>query len=184
MPRVTLIGFRGTGKTSVAARLGRLLDCGWIDADAVFEQRVGRSIAEFFASHGEPAFRDRETELLDELLGTCTGVLATGGGVVIREANRAMLASRGKPVVWLDASCDAVRSRLAADSSTAARRPGLTGGDPSAEVGRLLAERQPLYASVAELRIDTSTISPDAVAESVALWLSGGRDRASMEGTK
>lgn len=171
MPRLTLIGFRGTGKTTVAAALASRFACGWEDADVVFEQRAGCSVADFFARHGEPAFRDRETELLSELLGTCEGVLATGGGVVLREANRALLSARGRPVVWLDASVDAVRARLSSDPTTAARRPALTGGDPFAEVERLMSERHPLYASVADFRVDTSSMESEAVVEKIAGWI-------------
>lgn len=171
MPRLTLVGFRGSGKTTVASALASRLGCAWQDADVVFERESGVTVAEFFASHGEPVFRDRESELLAQLLATFVGVLATGGGVVVREANRRLLAERGRPVVWLDASPDRLRERLEADSSTAARRPSLTGEDPLVEVERLLREREPFYAEVADLRIDTSGLQPEAVADRIMAWL-------------
>lgn len=171
MPRLTLVGFRGTGKTTIASLLASRLGCDWQDADVVFERRGGVTVADFFASHGEPAFRDRETELLGELLATCDGVLATGGGVVVREANRLLLANSGRPVVWLDATPERVRERLAADPATVARRPSLTGGDPFAEIERLLREREPFYAAVSDLRVDTSRMPPEAVVDRIAAWL-------------
>ena len=173
MPRVTLVGFRGTGKTTVAGMVASRLGCGWHDADAEFERRYGGSVAGFFATHGEQAFRDREEELLEQLLGGCPGVLSTGGGVVLRERNRRRLLDRGRPVVWLDASAAAVRSRLAKDPSTAERRPSLTGDDPFAEVTRLLAERELLYAEVADLRLDTTDLPPETVVVRILDWLEG-----------
>jgi shikimate kinase len=135
MPRITLIGYRGTGKTTVAERLARRLSCSWSDADAVLEEKIGCSIAALVRDRGEPAFRDEESLVLEQLLSGFPGVLATGGGVVLRPANRAALRGCGRPVVWLTASADVVRGRLALDPTTASRRPGLTGGDPLAEVG-------------------------------------------------
>lgn len=171
MPRLTLVGFRGTGKTTVASALASRLGCDWQDADVAFERQSGVTVADFFASHGEPAFRDRETELLAHLLSTCAGVLATGGGVVVREVNRRLLAEHGRPVVWLDATPESVRARLAADPATAARRPSLTGDGPFTEVERLLREREPCYAAVADLRIDTSRLAAGAVVERIVAWL-------------
>lgn len=171
MPRITLVGFRGTGKTTVAASLAARLGCGWRDADAAFEERFGVAVTEFFARHGEPAFRDRESELLSDLVDECVGVLSTGGGVVVREVNRRLLVGRGRPVVWLDASPEAVRHRLAADPVTAARRPSLTGDDPVVEAERLLREREPLYASVADLRLDTSLLTVEEVVGRIEKWL-------------
>lgn len=179
MPRLTLVGFRGTGKSTVAEAVASRFGCGWHDADVEFERRFGGSVAGFFAAHGEQAFRDREEELLEQLLGGCAGVLSTGGGVVLRPGNRRRLLERGRPIVWLDASAEAVRSRLARDPSTSGRRPSLTGDDPFAEVEKLLAEREPLYAEVADLRLDTTDSSPEAVVVRIVDWLG---TRPSAEG--
>lgn len=171
MPRLTLIGYRGTGKSTVAAALADRLACGVCDADRLLEGRLGRTIGEVIRSQGEGEFRDAEETLLGELLDGCPGVLSTGGGVVLRPANRLALRRRGRPVVWLDARADVVRGRLAADPATALHRPGLAGPDPLAEVDAALAFRLPLYASCADLRVDTSAASPDAIADTVAAWL-------------
>jgi len=174
MPRLTLIGYRGTGKSTVAALLADRLGCGMCDADLLLEERVGCSIGALIGARGEAAFRDLEEAVLADAVEACAGVLSTGGGVVLRPANRLALRRHGRPVVWLDARADVVRGRLAADSGTALRRPGLTGPDPLAEVDAALTVRLPLYAACADLRVDTSAATPQAVAETVAEWLAHG----------
>ena len=180
MPRLTLIGYRGTGKSTVAALLGDRLGCGWCDADLVLEQKLGCSIADLIRTRGEPLFRDEEAAVLADLLGGFAGVLSTGGGVVLRAANRELLRRQGRPIVWLTAAADVVRGRLAADPTTPLRRPALASsaagsppetGDPLAEVHAALATRAPLYSECADLVVDTSVVSPTAVARDVAAWL-------------
>ena len=190
MPRITLIGYRGTGKSTVASLLGDLLGCGWCDADLVLEKKLGCSIAELIRTHGEPHFRDEESTVLADLLGGFAGVLSTGGGVVLRPANRALLLRQARPIVWLTATADVVRGRLAADPTTPLRRPALAGppagspaggGDPLAEVQVALTTRALLYGECADLVVDTSVMPPADVARDVAAWLEGewsrrGRD--------
>ena len=177
MPRVTLVGYRGTGKSTVAAVLADRLGAAWRDADAVLEERIGSSITALIGSRGEAAFRDVETEVLRDTLPAFTGVLATGGGVVLRPENRRLLRERGRPVVWLTAPVDVIRRRLAADPTTAARRPALRGGDPLDEVAAALDARAPLYREVADVAFDTATDPPARVAERFLAWL----DAASPE---
>lgn len=174
MPRITLIGYRGTGKSSVAALLAGRLGCGWIDADAVLEERLGTTIAALVRRQGEAAFRDAETTILRELLDANVGVLATGGGVVVRDENRELLRRQGRPVVWLTAPAEAIRRRLAADPLTGDRRPALLGSDPLAEVDEILARREPLYREVADVAFDTQAATPQRVAEEILAWLSAG----------
>lgn len=171
MPIVTLIGYRGTGKTTVARLLAERLATSWIDADVVLEERLGCRIADFIRGRGEPAFRDAEAEVLVEVLSACRGVLATGGGVVLREANRTLLREHGRPVVWLDAPADTIRRRLAADPMTLERRPALIGADPLAEVETIVHEREPLYRSCADWRVDTGAAAPPDVADQITAWL-------------
>lgn len=171
MPCLTLIGYRGAGKSTVAAALAARLGCAACDADRFLEDRAGCTIGDLIRGGGEPAFRDAEEAALIELLATCPGVLSTGGGVVLRPANRLLLRRLGRPVVWLDARPDVVRARLAADPATAVRRPGLSGGDPFAEIEPTLAVRLPLYASCADLRVDTALLEPAAVADRIIDWL-------------
>ena len=179
MPRITLIGYRGSGKTTVAALLAERLSCGWIDADTELEARVGMPLADFVIGQGEKAFRDAEAAIIERLVREFDGVLATGGGVVLRPENRRLLRERGRPVVWLTAPADVIRRRLAADPTTAARRPALSGGDPLDEVAAALHAREPLYREVADIVFDTATDPPAVVAERILAWL----DAASPEAT-
>lgn len=177
MPQVTLIGYRGTGKSTVAALVATRLGCDWIDADAVLETRLGTTIAALVRDRGEPAFRAAEAEILADLLGSFRGVVATGGGVVLRPDNRTLLRGSGRPVVWLTAPADVIRGRLAADPTTGDRRPALTTADPLAEVEATLAARQPLYTECADVAFDTGAEPPAAVAERIVHWLANrGRD--------
>jgi shikimate kinase len=171
MPRITLVGYRGSGKSSVAARLATLLGCSWQDADDVLEREAGESIAALIAARGEGHFRDLESTLLDKLLAEERGVLATGGGVILREDNRAALRSQGRPVVWLTAPADVLKARLAADPATAARRPALSGTNPLDEVATALVARAPLYRAVADAVIDVSAEPPERIATRIAAWL-------------
>ncbi|HEV7226467.1 MAG TPA: shikimate kinase, partial [Pirellulales bacterium] len=127
---------------------------------------AGKSIAAIFADEGEQAFRDLETQTLADLLTRKQVVLAAGGGAVLREANRQLLAERAR-VVWLQASVETILARVAADSATAARRPNLTTGGGRAEVVQLLAEREPLYRQCAELAIDAEQKSPAEIAAEI-----------------
>jgi shikimate kinase len=180
MPRITLIGYRGTGKSTVASLLGDILGCGWCDADLMLEKKLGCTIAALVKNRGEATFRDEEAAVLAELLEGFSGVLSTGGGAVLRAANREALRRLGRPVVWLTAPAEVVRRRLAADPTTADRRPALTSspaggspvhGDPLDEVAAALVQREPLYRECADFRVDTSVATPAAVAAQVAAWL-------------
>jgi shikimate kinase len=168
MPRITLIGYRGSGKSTVAGRLAEALGCDWQDADAELERREGCTIAEFIRNRGEPAFRDAEAAILDDLLRHCRGVLATGGGVVLRADNRARLRQAGRPVVWLRVTADVATKRLAADPATQDRRPALTGTDPLMEVAEAIETREPLYRQVADLIVEVDGLAAE---EAVAIIL-------------
>jgi shikimate kinase len=166
-----LVGYRATGKTTVAATLARRFGWQGVDADDVFEQRHPGTIAEFIATQGEPAFRQAEAALLQELVPQLDVVLATGGGVVLREDNRRLLRRTARPIIWLTASAAAIRQRLAADPATAQRRPALAGGDVLDEVEQALAGREALYREVADIMFDTETMPPEAVGAAIAAWL-------------
>jgi shikimate kinase len=160
---VVLIGYRGTGKSTVARQLGLQIGWDWVDADVEVELRAGKSIAAIFSDEGEGAFRDLESEVLGDLVGRERTVIAAGGGVVLRETNRRQLASCGR-VVWLRASPTTILRRIDACATTAARRPNLTTSGGEVEVVRLLAERTPLYRQCANLEVDTEDKSPAEIA--------------------
>ncbi len=171
MPRITLIGYRGTGKSTVAAIVSQALEMPWRDADLVLENKLGCSIAQLIRDRGEDVFRDEESAVLVELLAECNSVLATGGGVVLRKCNRDMLSRQGRPTVWLNASAPVVRNRLSLDPTTSQRRPALSGVDPLAEVTQALLDRAPLYHECADFVVDTAESSAQQVADEIVAWL-------------
>ena len=119
---ITLVGYRGCGKSSVAPLLAAALGWSWVDSDDVVETQAGCSIRQIFESEGEPGFRVRETAALRDLLGRTQLVIAAGGGAVLAEENRRMMTAAG-PVVWLQASDETLASRISGDSATGQRRP-------------------------------------------------------------
>jgi shikimate kinase len=167
-PVIFLVGARGSGKTTVARRLAGRLGWPWLDADDVLERRAGCSVRAVFAAEGEAGFRQREAALLAELAGLSRHVIATGGGVVLREGNRALL-RRGR-VVWLTADADTLWARLQGDPASAERRPVLTVGGRE-EVAAVLRAREPLYRACADLAVPTAGRSPeDVVGDILKTW--------------
>lgn len=163
---ITLIGYRGTGKSTLAAPLAERLDWEWLDADIELTRRAGRSIQSIFATDGEPEFRRLERELLSELLKRDRLVIAAGGGAILDEATRVDMKSAG-PVIWLQASVDTIERRLATDPTTGQRRPNLTSSGGRAEIERLLTIRQPLYRECATITLEADTASAGQLVEAV-----------------
>lgn len=160
---IALVGLSGGGKSTVARLLAARLGWPLRDIDALVEQRTGRRIAEIFAIEGEDAFRDHESAALAEALAELPAVVATGGGIVLRAANRALLAEKAL-VVWLDAPTEELLARLRVHDE---ERPLLAGDNPAARLETLRADRAPLYQSLAHLVIDTTARSPDAIVEMI-----------------
>lgn len=156
--RVFLVGPMGSGKTTIGRQLARGLKLAFVDSDAEIEHRSGADIPWIFDVEGEAGFRDREEAVIEALTLCDDTVLATGGGAVLREANRRALAERGF-VVYLHAPLAEQLRRTRKDRN----RPLLQAGDPESTLRRLFAERDPLYRSVADLVIDTDCSSPKTV---------------------
>ena len=170
-----LIGARGAGKSTVGRAVAARLGWVFVDADECIESDAGMTIAEIFAAEGEARFRDREAKVLAELCQREKHVLATGGGVVLRPANRELVKVSGF-VVWLRASPEAAFARLQADPTTASRRPNLTAHGGLEEVRTVMAAREPLYAECADFAIATDAMSPEAVADAIlSAWNSGSK---------
>jgi shikimate kinase len=165
-PLIFLIGFRGSGKSTVGRLLADRLGWTFLDADVELERRAGRTIAELFAAEGEAGFRDRESALLGELAGLREHVIATGGGVVLSPANRQRLRDSGH-CIWLTGDPTTLFQRLQGDASTRDRRPALTALPGPDEVEQLLQAREPLYREVAHLIASTEEQSPEAIVSTI-----------------
>ena len=170
-PGLALVGYRGTGKTTVGKILADRLDLRFLDADLEIEARAGRSIVSIFADSGEPVFRDWEEHTLRELVERHPeAVLASGGGAVLRPANRRLLLDFGF-VVWLRAEPVELARRLEADLRAGAERPALTSAGTVAEIAQVLSARAPLYQEVADVAIETLDHTPDEIAALILdLW--------------
>ena len=147
---LALVGLPGSGKSTVGRQLARRLGLPFTDSDHVIEQRIGCSIRSFFEREGESAFRDLEQGVIDELMQSANGVVATGGGAVLRAANRDRLHASAK-VIYLRSTPEEVHRRLRHD----ANRPLLQVADPMERLRSLQAERDPLYRETAHFVIET-----------------------------
>jgi shikimate kinase len=154
-----LVGLMGAGKTTVGRILARRLGLRFVDSDHEVEARCGVSIPVIFELEGEAGFRAREAQMIDELTRQDGIVLATGGGVVLSEANRRCLASRGT-VVYLNARPDDLERRVRQDRN----RPLLAGGQVLEKLEALHAARDPLYRAIADLVVDTGAQTPQTLA--------------------
>lgn len=152
--RVFLIGPMGAGKSTLGKRLARALRFDYCDSDDELVARTGASISLIFDVEGEEGFRDREASLLEELTTRDNLVLATGGGIVLREQNRSILRERGF-VVYLYAPLDRLLERTSKDTS----RPLLQTENPRARLEEILHMRNSLYEQTADLSIDTDKLS-------------------------
>ncbi|MGD9634854.1 MAG: shikimate kinase [Pirellulales bacterium] len=167
---IFLVGYRGTGKTTVARLVAQRLARESLDADYEIERRAGKSIAAMFADEGEGPFRELEAAVIADLARTRL-VVSTGGGAVLREANRAAMLAAG-PIVWLTASVDTIAKRIASDVATARLRPNLTAAGGRAEIEAVLAARTPIYEACATFVVDTEGKTPAAVADEIVARLS------------
>jgi shikimate kinase len=165
-----LTGYRGSGKTSVGKWLEGKLLRPVVDLDDRIEQAAGMSIREIFEREGEAGFRDRESAALLVVSQEEPSIVSLGGGAILREENRRIIASSGF-CIWLKVDVDTVLSRLAQDTSTVERRPSLTTLPAREEVLTVLAAREPTYASVANGQIDVTNKSIQTAGEELLTLL-------------
>ncbi|REJ97702.1 MAG: shikimate kinase [Planctomycetota bacterium] len=167
---VTLIGYRGTGKSVVAQELAAMLGWSVVDADDEIERRVGRTIREIFDIDGESEFRRLERDVMRELLTRESTVVAAGGGAILNDETLADAVRAGE-IVWLTASVDTILRRLESDAATRSRRPALTDHDQRAEVEQVLTARTPRYQAAATITVATDDRSPAEIAEEIRAQL-------------
>ena len=156
-PKAVLIGLPGSGKSTIGRRLARAMGLEMLDTDAMIEEQQGRSIAEIFATEGEPGFRRIEEQVIREALESHDGILSLGGGAVTTPGVRDALA--GHTVVYLEIS--AAEGIRRTGGSTV--RPLLAGPDRAERYRELMSQRVPLYRRTATIRINTNRRNPGAV---------------------
>jgi shikimate kinase len=167
---VVLIGYRGSGKTTVGKRLADQLWQPFVDTDTLVVRKAGRSIREIFDEQGEPGFRELESQAVREALLLREHVISLGGGALLREENRAALKASGHKVIHLKCDAEELHKRITADPDTAAARPDLTAAGGIDEVRELLAAREPTYRAAMTAELDVTRLSPqDAVVYIVRL---------------
>lgn len=163
MGNVILIGFMGSGKTTVGFRLSYRLRKPVIDTDKEIEREEQRSIAEIFASEGEAYFRDRETMCLQKLLRTVKEqIISVGGGLPLREENRKLLRELGQ-VFYLQASAETIYERVKHDTT----RPLLQCDDPQGKIRTMLAERDGYYRDAADVVINVDGKSFEQILDEI-----------------
>ncbi|RZI84021.1 MAG: shikimate kinase [Rubrivivax sp.] len=166
---ITLIGLPGGGKSTVGRQLAKRLTARFVDSDTVLEERIGMPIRSFFEQRGEAAFRDEEEAVINELTTAAEQyrmVLATGGGAVLRPANRQHLRERST-VVYLRSTPEELFRRLRHDT----QRPLLQVGDPLGKLRELYEQRHPLYEETAHYTVDTGRPSVATLVNMIMMQL-------------
>lgn len=172
LPNLVLIGFMGCGKSSVGRRLSGLTGHRFVDTDDLVVQAEKRSIPEIFATEGEEYFREVEQRVLEELVGVCGIILSTGGGLILRPANRETLRKIGV-VAWLDAEPDILFER----ATRSGRRPLLQTENPRTTFDQLIASRREIYETTADFRFDSTLRNHDEAAQMLLDEAMRHRDR-------
>ena len=162
-PHIIITGFMGAGKSTVSEMLAQRLHMPLMDTDLQIETEQGRPVRQIFDERGEAWFRLLESGLLERLAKSSEKmVVSTGGGLPIQPQNRELLAKAGI-VIYLQVSAREVLRRLDGDTS----RPLLASGDKQARVQDLLAKREPVYQSTADMIIETDGMSPEQIVERI-----------------
>ncbi len=160
---IALIGFMGTGKTAVGQLLAKRLGQKFIEMDSVIERKAGKSIPEVFQQDGEIAFRELEIEVTREVAKNKYSVIACGGGIVLNKINIDRL-RENTIIVYLTASPRVILERVSAEKG---QRPLLEVDNPTLTIRELLQFRKPFYERAADVKINTSRLSVNTVAERI-----------------
>lgn len=172
-PRAVLVGLPGSGKSTIGRRLAKAMNLTLLDTDTAIEERSGHTIAEIFASDGEPGFRRIEEEVIRAALADHDGILSLGGGAVTTAGVRDALA--GHTVVYLEITAEEGVRR----TSGGTVRPLLAGPDRAERYRQLMTDRVPLYRRVATIRVNTSRRNPGAVVRYLAARLENPAEKVS-----
>jgi shikimate kinase len=169
MPLIALVGMPGSGKSTVGRHLARHLGQRFVDSDHVIEARIGMPVRDYFEAQGEAAFRDLEQAVIAELSAEPDTVLATGGGSLLREANRATLRANRR-VIYLRTTPEELFRRLRHDT----QRPLLQVADPLRKLRELFRERDPLYRQTAHYTVEAARPSVATLVNMVMMQLELG----------
>jgi shikimate kinase len=156
-PKAVLVGLPGSGKSTIGRRLAKVMGVAMLDTDLAIEQKTGRTVADIFASDGEPGFRRIEEDVIRAALVDHDGILSLGGGAITTSGVRDALA--GQTVVYLEIGAAEGIRRTGGKTV----RPLLAGPDRAEKYRALMAERVPLYRRVATIRVNTGCRNPNAV---------------------
>ena len=165
-----LIGFRGSGKSTIAPLVAKQLGWSFDDSDEQVVLLAGCPISQIFQDYGEATFREWETTVLLALSRQSSVVVSTGGGCPLSITNRDLMTETGK-IVWLRAKAEVLWARIKADDKNQAQRPDLTKDGGFVEVQRVLESRTSIYAACADYTVDVESLTPEHIAKQVADWL-------------
>ena len=163
---IVLIGYRGTGKTSVGMALSKRLGKAFCDTDDYIEKKVGKPISDMVAKDGWAFFRAKEKEAICEVSSRKDCVIAAGGDAVLDSENVVNLKKKGI-VVLLEATTQTILERMRYDKKTDQQRPSLTGKDPYDEIEEVLEFRKPIYQKAMDFSVDTTSKSLDQVLDEI-----------------
>jgi shikimate kinase len=170
---IYLTGYRCTGKTTIGKMLAKKIGISFIDADAALIQTFNKSVAEIVEKGGWEDFRDKETAILKKLSTLENHVIATGGGVILRDENVSLMRDTGK-VLWLKAEVETIAHRMAGDSVTETQRPGLTDKGVLMEIEEVLGVRTPLYKVSSDRHFNSDAASPETICDAIIAYLRAG----------
>ena len=163
---IVLIGFRGTGKSTVGRLLAKRLERDFIDSDKYIEDSTGKTIKSIFEEDGEEGFRQIEADTITELSKADNKVISAGGGVVLREENVNNLKDNGF-LILLEATPEIIHNRIAQDKNTTQQRPSLTDKKPLEEIKHLIEQREHAYKNAADYTINTSSVSCEDIVNEI-----------------
>jgi shikimate kinase len=162
-----LIGYRGSGKSTIGRRLAERLDRPIVDTDDLVEAESGMTIKDIFATKGEPWFRDLEARIVTAVSASATAtIVSLGGGAVLRESSQAILKSTGT-CVWLSASAEYLFRRIQSDQATQWRRPNLSQNGGFSEVAEVLSIRTPIYEKLSDITVVVEGKTPDEICDEI-----------------
>jgi len=160
---IILIGYMGSGKTTIGRKLASNLGFRFVDTDELVREHSGKTIPEIFQEQGEEAFRDFETDVLKSVINSECQIISTGGGLVLREENRMLLKDSGF-CVWLKANPDTIYERICRNGN----RPLLETENPRQTIYTMLQERTPKYLEAANMEIATDHLGISDLAYGIA----------------